>query len=59
MPSGIVGGSPPPAPSGASLDSVSGSFSATSTMAPRFTTLSILVNEPGTGFRAGHGTSFR
>ncbi len=58
MPSGIVGGSPPPAPSGASFDSVSGSFSATSTMAPRFTTASILVNAPGTGLRAGQGTSF-
>ena len=55
MPSGIVGGSPPPEPSGASLDSVSGSFSATSTIAPRFRTSSILVNEPGTGFRCRPG----
>ena len=59
MPSVIVGGRPAPEPIGASFDSVSGSFSETATITPRFTTLSTSVNEPGTGLAAGHGTSFR
>ena len=59
MPSVIVGGRPAPEPTGASFDSVSGSFSETATTMPRFTTLSISVNEPGTGVAAGQATSLR
>ena len=58
MPSVMVGGSPAPEPIGASFDSVSGSFSETETITPRFTALSTSVNEPGTGLADGHGTSF-
>ena len=56
MPSGIVGGSPPPEPSGASLDSVSGSFSATSTMAPRLSDVVDLGERArdGVPLRPGH-----
>src|SRR4030095_16755503 len=58
MPVGIVGGSPAPASTGASLLSVSGSFSRTVTTRPRFTTASVLDNAPGTGLLDGHATSF-
>jgi len=39
----IVGGRPAPEPTGASFDSVSGSFSETATTTPRFTTLLLTV----------------
>ncbi len=57
MPGGIDGGRPAPASSGASLVSVSGSFSPTVVINPRFTTSSTLVKAPGTGLPAGHCTT--
>ncbi len=58
MPAGMVGGRPPPDAFGASLPSVIGSFSPIVTMAPRSTTASTEVKEPGTGLLDGHPTSF-
>jgi hypothetical protein len=37
---------------------VSGSFSSTAVISPRFTTSSIFEKEPATGALAGHWTSF-
>ncbi len=57
MPSVIVGGRPAPAPTAASLASVSGSFSANRHDQPAVDDLLDLVNPPGIWFAAGQGTS--
>src|SRR5215218_1219123 len=57
IPGGIVGGKPAPAPAGASLDSVNGSFSDTDWTRPRLATCSRVAKEPGMGLAAGHGTT--
>ena len=53
MPTGIVGGRPAPAPRGASLLSVIGSFSATGLRRPRPTASSTFANPPATGLLVG------
>ncbi len=58
MPGGMVGGSPAPASSGASFDSVTGSFSRIDAITPRLTTSSGLSCAPGSGVREGQGTTF-
>ena len=55
IPGGMVGGRPAPAPSFATLESVSGSFSATESMRPRLTTWSTRVYAPGIMLAAGQG----
>src|SRR5262245_6470154 len=57
MPGGIDGGKPAPDSIGASLVSVSGSFSATAATRPRSTIGLTSANAPGTGFLAGQATS--
>src|SRR5262245_59205380 len=57
IPGGIEGGRPAPDPIGASLVSVSGSFSATAATRPRSTIGLTSENVPGTGFLAGQATS--
>src|SRR5580704_4858389 len=58
MPGGIVGGNPAPDARGASLDSVTGSFSLSDSIAPRPTISSGLENPPGTCESVGQGTTF-
>src|SRR5438093_9624867 len=57
IPGGIDGGRPAPDPIGASLVSVSGSFSPIVMINPRFTTSFAAANDPCTGFRDGQATS--
>jgi len=56
IPAVMVGGRPAPAAASATLDEVSGSFSTTDAMRPRFTTSSTVVYPPETGLPAGHAT---
>ena len=55
----MVGGSPAPASSGASLASVTGSFSSTRRDDAAVDDLVRVACAPSSGVREGHGTSFR
>src|SRR5512138_2395558 len=57
MPDGMDGGRPAPAPTGASLLSVTGSFCANGAIRPRFTTTLTSAAVPGTCARPGQGTT--
>ena len=58
IPGGIDGGRPAPDSRGASLLSVSGSFSSTAAIKPRLSTSFVVENAPATGLLDGQATSF-